>query len=191
LRYSLAVFLAVLSTTFLPVPEEAVLLGAGYAARLTGEPLGAAALAACAAAWVGDCVGYGAGRMVLGYLARTAIGRHIVSDRHRAAGARLVRRYGDWAIVLARFLVGLRGAVYLAVGAARYPLRRFLAIDAVAAVVEVGALVGAGFAAGELRVRASSAALTVWVDGGMLVAVASAYLVSSIVRARMRNDRPT
>jgi membrane protein DedA with SNARE-associated domain len=186
LQFSVAVFVAVVSTTLLPAPEEAALLGAGYAARLNGVPFYFAALAACAAVIVGDAAGYGAGRFLLGHLARTRIGRRLVPEPSRAVGLRLVAHHGAWAIVFARFLVGLRGAVYLAVGAARYPLGRFLAIDAGSAFMEVGTLVAVGFGAGELRDRASSGSMTVWVDGAVLLAGASAFVVSSVLRARLR-----
>jgi membrane protein DedA with SNARE-associated domain len=186
LQFSVAVFVAVGSTTLLAVLEEAALLGAGYGARLNAVPYYVAALAACAAVIAGDAAAYFAGRFLLGQLARTRIGRRLLPEPQRAVGLRLVAHHGAWAIVLARFLIGLRGVVYLAAGAARYPLGRFLAIDAGAALAEVGSVVAIGFGAGELRERASSGAMSMWVDGAVLLAGASAFVVSTVVRARMR-----
>jgi membrane protein DedA with SNARE-associated domain len=189
MHFSVAVFVAVVSTTVLPVPEEAALLATGYAARLNGVPLPVAALAAWAAVVVGDVVGYLAGRYLMGFLGRTRVGLRVVPEPRRAAGARLVADYGPWAIVLARCLVGVRGVVYLAIGAARYPGGRFLAIDAGAALVEVGAVVAVGFGAGALRSRASSGTLALAVDVAVLLAGASAFVVSRVVRARMSVKR--
>src|ERR1700761_3639198 len=68
-RFYLGIFLATLSTVFVPVPEEATLLGAGYAVRLGGAGL-AGALAAFGAAWlavmIGDAFSYFVGRELLG-----------------------------------------------------------------------------------------------------------------------------
>ena len=186
MHFSVAVFVAVVSTTVLPVPEEAALLAAGYAARLNWVPLPVAVLSACAAVVVGDVVGYLAGRYFLGLVGRTRIGQRLVPEPRRAVGARLVADHGPWAIVLARCLVGVRGVVYLAIGAARYPAGRFLVIDAGAALVEVGALVAVGFGAGAIRSRASSGALALAVDGAVLLAGVSAFVVSQVVRSRMQ-----
>ena len=49
------------------------------------------------------------------------------------------------AILLARFLVGLRGPVYLAIGAARPPAWKFIALNSGVAVVEVAIIVGIGY----------------------------------------------
>lgn len=152
-RVYLTIFLGTLSTTFVPVPEEAALLGAGYAARL-----GHASLAGCVAAtglavMIGDTLSYFVGRELLGRLLRTRVGQRMLPEPRRAWAERLVLGQGARAIVLARFLVGLRGFIYFAVGASRYPFARFLAIDAMAALAEVGGLVSVGFGFGELRAR--------------------------------------
>lgn len=150
-------FLATLSTVVVPLPEEATLLGAGYAARL-----GKATLAGCIAApWlavmIGDVTSYCVGRFFLARMLRTRWGQRFVPEERRRWAETLVARNGARAVVLARFLVGLRGFVYFAVGAAHYPFPRFLAVNAAAGVVEVGALVSIGFALGELRTRVGQA----------------------------------
>ena len=74
--------------------------------------------------------------------------------------------------------MGLRGFVYFAVGAARYPFGRFLAIDAAAGVVEVSALVGVGFAFGELRGRAGA-----WIDLVAVSILVAALVAPAVARA--------
>jgi membrane protein DedA with SNARE-associated domain len=153
-RIYLAIFLATLSTIAVPVPEEAPLLAAGYAARL-----GHALLVGCiGAAWlavlIGDALAYLLGRTLLARLLCTRFGQWVLPREQRAWSERFVAVHGARAIVIGRFLVGLRGFVYFALGAARYPFARFLAANAFAAAVEVGAVVGFGFAFGELRAQA-------------------------------------
>ena len=159
MRIYVGIFLATLSTVVLPVPEEATLLAAGYAVRV-----GRASLAGCVGAtWlavmVGDIFSYFVGRELLGRALRTRWGARVFPEERRVWAERLVTEHGVRAIIAARFLVGLRGFVYFAVGSSRFPFTRFLAVDAAAGVVEVGGLVAIGFGFGALRARAGT-----WVD---------------------------
>lgn len=153
MRLYAVIFLATLSTALLPIPEEATLLGAGYAARLGSVTVVGAAAAGLLACVIGDVVSYWVGRLLLARILRTRFGQRMLPEHWRTWGEELVHRSSGRAIVLARFLVGLRGFVYFAVGASRVPFERFLAIDVLAGVVEVGGLVGVGFAFGVLRDR--------------------------------------
>jgi membrane protein DedA with SNARE-associated domain len=152
-RLYAVIFLATLSTAFVPVPEEATLLAAGYAARLGSVELAGAIAAAWLAVMVGDTIAYAVGRFLLAPLLRTRLGRKLLPESRRAWAERLVSRNGDRAILVARFLVGLRGFVYFAVGASRFPFARFVAVNAAAGAAEVGGLVAIGFAFGELHAR--------------------------------------
>jgi len=146
---ALAIFGAVLSTLVLPVPEELTLLGAGWWAQAGALPLWAAWLSAWLAIVVGDTASYLMGRGFLPRLLRTRFGKRIVSPDLRKWAEDLVRRHGVWAILVGRFLVGLRGPVYLAIGAARYPLLRFELINGAVGLVEVALLVGLGYRFGQ------------------------------------------
>jgi undecaprenyl-diphosphatase len=152
-----AIFLATLSTVVVPVPEEATLLAAGYAARLGRVSLPGAVAAGWLAVMIGDTMGYVIGRALLARLLRTRLGRRMLPESRRAWAERLVARHGVRAILVARFLVGLRGFVYFAVGASRYPFGRFLVVNGAAGALEVGGLVAIGFAFGALHERAGAA----------------------------------
>lgn len=153
----LAIFLATLSTVFVPLPEEATLLGAGYAARVGDVTLPGAVAAGLLAVVLGDSLSYVVGRLLLVRVLTTRVGQRLVPEHWRAWGERFVAGHGARAVVVARFLVGLRGFVYFAVGASRYPFGRFLLVDALAGVAEVGGLVGLGFGFGEIREHAGTA----------------------------------
>jgi membrane protein DedA with SNARE-associated domain len=182
-RVYLTIFLATVSTVFVPVPEEAALLGAGYVARL-----GHASLAGCiGATWlavmVGDAFSYLVGRELLGRLLRTRLGQRMLPEPRRAWAERMVAGHGARAIVLARFFVGLRGFIYFAVGASRYPLARFLAVDAAAGVVEVGGLVTVGFAFGELHARVG-ARIDFVAAALLLLALLAPVVVKAVMKTR-------
>jgi membrane protein DedA with SNARE-associated domain len=168
-RIYVAIFLGTLSTVIVPVPEEATLLAAGYAVRV-GQ---AALLGAVAAAWlavmIGDAFSYVVGRQLLARALRTRWGTRLFPQERRAWGERLLAEHGVRAIIVARFLVGLRGFIYFAVGSSRYPFGRFLLVNGAAAVVEVGGLVAIGFAFGALHGRAG-----MWID-----LVAAAVLIAT------------
>jgi membrane protein DedA with SNARE-associated domain len=182
LRVYVSIFLATLSTVFVPVPEEATLMGGGYAARLGQVTLAGAAAAGWLAILLGDASGYLFGRVFLGRWLRTSLGQRMLPESRRAWAERLVTQNGARAIVVARFLVGLRGFVYFAVGASRYPFGRFVAVNAAAGAVEVGALVAVGYAFGELRARAALGRTVDLVVAGVLVLALFAPL---LVRRRL------
>src|SRR5262245_40899498 len=106
--YLAVIVLVVLGNVGLPVPEETVLLWAGYLAW-TGElSLSLVILVAVTGAVGGDNVGYGIGR----HCGRAALHRHGWRVGATPAGLatmeRLVARYGAAAVFVARFLPGLR-----------------------------------------------------------------------------------
>jgi membrane protein DedA with SNARE-associated domain len=187
-----AIFLATLSTTFVPVPEEVTLLAAGYAARVGEVTLPGAIAMGLAAVVLGDALSYVFGRTLLARLLRTRLGRRLLPERWRAWGERFVEAHAVRAIVVARFLVGLRGFVYFALGASRYPFARFLAIDALVGVVEVGGLVALGFGFGELRHHAGTArAVDLAVAALLVLALFAPSLVKHALRRREATRDPS
>jgi membrane protein DedA with SNARE-associated domain len=146
---ALAIFGAVLSTLVLPVPEELALMGAGWWAHQGALPLWAAWVAATAANIIGDTVSYLIGRYFLDRLLRTRFGKRVVSPELRDWGEDMVARNGFRAILLGRFLVALRGPVYFAIGASKYPMMRFQAINGIVALIEGGILVYLGYLFGQ------------------------------------------
>jgi len=177
------IFLATLSTIVLPVPEEATLLGAGYWARLGRGSLGGCAAAAWLAVMLGDAFSYFVGRELLGGALRSRWGVRLFPEARRAWTEQLVTEHGVRAILVARFLVRLRGFVYFAVGSSRYPFGRFLSVNAAAGVVEVGGLLALGFAFGALHTRVGT-----WVDliaaAVLLVALFGPLLARHVAKPR-------
>jgi membrane protein DedA with SNARE-associated domain len=146
---ALAIFLAVLSTLVLPLPEELALLGAGFWAQQGALPLWAAWIAATAGNVIGDTVTYLIGRYFLQRLLHSRFGKRTVPPDLRQWGEEFVQRNGFRAILLGRFLVALRGPVYLAIGAARIPMVRFELINTILALIEGAALVYLGYLFGQ------------------------------------------
>ncbi len=175
MRIYIAIFFATLATVAAPVPEEASLLGAGLAARFGSVAFVGCVAAALGGIMLGDILGYVVGRFFLSRLLRTPFGEKVLPQERRLWAERMVATHGALAIVLARFLVGLRGFLYFAVGASGFPFARFVAIDGAAGLVEVTGLVAIGFAFGELHVRVGRG-VDLLVVAGFLFALAAPVL---------------
>jgi membrane-associated protein len=179
---ALGVFGVVLSTLFLPLPEELALLGAGYLAHTGALPLWLAWLASWAGIVVGDTSSYLIGRSFLPALLRSRIGRRFVSSDLRQWAEDLVARHGFRAILLGRFLVALRGPVYLAIGAAKYPMARFELLNGLVGLFEVAILVGLGYVFGRsTRVEHKA----IWVEIGVAVIMAMILVIPLLFKWRM------
>lgn len=159
------------------VPEEilVVTLGALVAQGRIPAPLAVAAVLAgllpanAVAVLIGS---FGHGRRDR----RGRLGRLLRSPSvARAAGA--VERHGSLAVVATRFVPLVRGPVYLAIGLSGLGVRRFMALDALAACVQVplllwvGTRLGAGATPAEAWVRIG------WLTAGLLGLAAVALLV--------------
>ncbi|MCA1829123.1 MAG: DedA family protein [Myxococcales bacterium] len=179
---AIAIFLGVLSTLVLPLPEELALMGAGWWAHQGAVSLWGAWIAATAANVVGDTISYLIGRYFLERLLKTRLGKRMVSPEMREWGQDFVRRRGFGAIILGRFLVAFRGPVYLAIGASEYPLGRFELINSIVALIEGAALVWLGYVFGqsmkvEHQVR--------WIEISIGVFVAALLIAPFLVKRRL------
>ncbi|UQA95863.1 DedA family protein [Streptomyces halobius] len=115
---------------FMPSESTVVLV-----AVLIGPDLPLLALltgVAAAGALAGDCLGYAIGR----YAGPRAVARLVRGERGRARYARArarVEQHAALLIVAGRFLPGGRVVSALSTGSVRYPLRRFVVLDAAGA----------------------------------------------------------
>lgn len=144
-----AIFLVVVGGNLgLPVPEETVLVLAGYLSWQGTLELPAVLTVAVVSAVAGDNIGYWIGRRY----GRTPFERygHWVS----VTPARLetvwgfVRRHGALGVFVARFVPGLRFMAGPIAGASRLGAARFVVANVAGAILYVPYAVGAGYAIG-------------------------------------------
>ncbi len=163
----------------LPIPEEVPIVLAGVlSARGTLHP-GLAYLCCIVGALVGDAVMY-----AIGYhwghglvAAHPRFAKFVRADREERF-EEAIRRHGFKVLLLARFMVGVRGPVYLAAGVMRISFRRFILIDLVAATLVVSLFFGLSYAYGETvarLLRNAEVALTVVVLLSLAVVLAIVY----------------
>lgn len=179
------VLFLVLTGCGLPIPEEVPIVLAGiFSSQGQLEP--ELAFAAClVGALVGDSVmyaiGYHFGHGLL--VEHPKIGKFIGAEREEYF-EKAILRHGFKVMFLARFMVGVRGPVYLAAGVVRIPFRKFLFWDLICATVVVGAFFSLSFFYGRQiteMLRDAEVTLTL-----IVVAVA---LVATLIWLRRRRQR--
>lgn len=129
-----AVFVALMLTPFgLPVPEEISLLVAGVLAENSHVTVPVALAVSYAGVLGGDMVAWTMGRKAglhpKGFISRL-VGREQIVQIEQ-----FYRRWGAWAIVIARQLPGTRLPAFFFAGASGIPLTRFVMVDGTAAVL--------------------------------------------------------
>ncbi|MCP4915755.1 MAG: DedA family protein [Proteobacteria bacterium] len=149
LRYGLfAVFVAlVLTSVGLPIPEDISLAVAGVLARTGHATLGQAVLVGYVGVLTGDLIAFALGRRV-GLHPKGWLGR-LFGERQIERILKYYRRFGDYTIVVARNIPGMRFPAFFFSGATGVPLARFLLLDGLAAIVTTGVWVGAGWYLGD------------------------------------------
>jgi|SRR5215470_7173486 len=142
--YVAVLLVVVFGNIGVPVPEETVLVVAGYlvwVGRLRWPPLLAVGIAS---AVIGDNIGYWIGRR----FGRTGLKRLAprLGIERLARAERFVAHYGVVAVFVARFVVGLRVLAGPLAGAIGLPFGRFFVANLCGAVLFVPYAVGIGYA---------------------------------------------
>ncbi|MBI2343734.1 MAG: DedA family protein [Deltaproteobacteria bacterium] len=128
-----------------PVPEDLVLLTAGYFAYASLVELWPVVLVCYVGVVAGDSILYFFGRHYgQRIISHRWLARILPADRLERIRKNFQRR-GHWTILLARFLVGLRSPTFLVSGVLHVRFRTFLLLDAIGAVVSVPFFVGLGY----------------------------------------------
>ncbi len=130
-------------------PGESSVVAAGVLAADGELIVWLVLLAAFAGAFVGDLVAYGLGRW-----AGTRLVRRYASEGKRAERVRwaqgLLERRGVALIVAAQFVPGGRNVVMFSAGTLRFPLRRFIAAEALGAALWATFQTAIGYFGGRL-----------------------------------------
>lgn len=145
----LAIFVfVILGNVGVPVPEESILILAGYLTWQGDLQLPLVLVVGIASAVAGDNLGYWMGRRY----GREAIERYgrrvLLSPARIEATRRLVTRYGAFGVFAARFIAGLRFMAGPLAGSTGLRPLAFVTANLLGALVYVPAMLAAGYAAG-------------------------------------------
>jgi membrane protein DedA with SNARE-associated domain len=142
----------VLTGCGLPIPEEVPIVLAGVlSAKAESQLVPEWAFAAClVGALLGDCVMYAIGYHFGHNLLREhpKFAKFLRAEREQRF-EQAIERHGFKVMLLSRFMVGVRGPVYLAAGVVRMPFRAFLLFDFICATLVVGTFFSISYVYGE------------------------------------------
>ena len=146
--YAAIFAVVVLGNLGLPVPEETVLMFAGYLVWRGDLRLGLVLVVAIASASAGDNGAYWLGRRVGSHVWHRFEPRLRVNPARLEAGRRFVAKHGALAVFAGRFLPGLRFAVGPLAGVAGIRAPVFFIANVLGACCYVPAVVAVGYAIG-------------------------------------------
>lgn len=131
----------------LPLPEELILLAAGYVCARFPEHAELPLMMAWSggAILTGDLLPYLLGRIFGVRLLRLRWLRFVVTRQRLARFDRWFRRRGDWVVFIARFIPGIRVVAFFTGGTMKMAWQRFLLLDALGICLTVPTLSWLGF----------------------------------------------
>jgi membrane protein DedA with SNARE-associated domain len=123
----------------LPIPEEPILIAAGYAAYQSGGAVDVHVLVACAMAGIllGDLTIFSIGRRHGDWLFRSRVLRRLLPDERLARARRLYAEHGTKVVFFGRFVAGVRFVAFFTAGNLGVPCGAFLFYDLLAALITV------------------------------------------------------
>jgi len=129
----------------LPIPEDIILLATGMIAQETGRSWFLASIVMYGGVLAGDSIAFLIGRRFgIRMLALPWIQRLLSPKKQRRIAA-LFHQYGSTVFFVARFLPGLRAAIFCTAGAMRARYLHFLFFDGTAALISVPFFVWLGY----------------------------------------------
>ena len=132
-----------------PIPEDPVLVAAGYVAFDGYTNLYLTIPVAIFGALIGDLTVYFIGRNFGEGFIKLKYIRPVFSKKRLVKIRDYFKNHGAKTIFFARFVVGLRNPVYLVAGTLKIRLSRFIIVDSMGALISVPIFVCFGFIFGE------------------------------------------
>lgn len=136
--------LCALSGLAFPLPEDVSLIYAGIRLRDGTLSWPATLAVACAGVMVRDTIAYGAGRFLGDWILSRPLVRRVVGEKKLDRARRIVEERGSSAVLVGRFLVGVRATVFLAAGAMGVSFRQFFLWNAIGLLITVPPVVFLG-----------------------------------------------
>jgi membrane protein DedA with SNARE-associated domain len=168
----------------LPVPENPLLLGGGYAIFKKISLSVYSLFLWWLAIVCGDLLLFAAAHWVFTRRATSKLLSRYLSEKRLNKYRTAVAYRGALILFLARFTFGIRAVAYVAAGMAHYPWPRFLVVDGLSVAIQVLLFVGIGYYAGE-RVqwaRATGEKVALLLGIFVLVAVVATLLASAVLK---------
>ncbi len=180
------VFLILLVTGVgVPIPEELPIAIAAVMARWEVMHWPGALGACLGGVLAGDMLLYWVGRHFGRRILTWVPARRILTPEREARVMSAYHRHGLKFVILARLVMGLRAAAFLAAGLVRVPFPRFLLVDLAAVLVSVPLSFGVAYAVADSVAMALARVreMQLWV-AGLALLILAAWLVVLLRRQR-------
>ncbi len=128
----------------LPVPEDIILIAAGFLGAQNNTPLLTSMAVMYLGILLGDFIIYLLGRHAGRFMLSSKFGRVLVSPEKILRAEALFHKHGTLLVFVGRFLPGLRAPTYFTTGLLKYSRTRFLVIDGIAAILSAPLFVWLG-----------------------------------------------
>ncbi|MCX6118045.1 MAG: DedA family protein [Proteobacteria bacterium] len=140
------IFAVLLACGFgVPIPEDITLVVGGILAARGIIDFNYCIVLCMAGVLVGDGTVFFLGRTMGNKVLSSRLGQYIMPEKRNAAVRRLVDKYGDKIIFMARFMPGLRTPLFFATGTYQVPYWKFLLLDGFAALISVPLWIYVGY----------------------------------------------
>ena len=181
-------FFALILTPFgLPIPEEISLLTAGALVGNGHSDFWIGWILGFLGVTLGDVIAWTFGR-TLG-LEPTGFVSKLIGSKQIDDIEKFYRRFGDWTIVIARQIPGMRFPAFFFAGASAIPLGRFYLIDGLAALITVNVFYGLGIYFAD-DIKSIQEGINSFVDyAGLTSTIILVALVSFVVYRRVRHRK--
>ncbi|STZ76620.1 DedA family protein [Bergeriella denitrificans] len=134
----IAVFLVLVACGFgVPIPEDITLVTGGVISGLGYTDVHIMFAVGMLGVLVGDGCMFAAGRIWGDKILKFKPIARVMTPKRYAQVQEKFDKYGNWVLFVARFLPGLRTAVFVTAGISRVSYWRFLAMDGLAALISV------------------------------------------------------
>ncbi len=183
--YLAVVIILILNGIFLPVPDEVILLIAGYLVSLDLVNLYAMFVSVVLGLLIGDYIGYALGRMYGLFVIKKVLKFLRIGESKLKYTEDFFRSHGGKAIFLARFLPGIRILIPILAGSHKMKYRNFLLWNLLGILVGVPIYMAIGYLFGSQFDVAFKEAKTV---KHILFAIAITILGFLLVR-RLKNGK--
>jgi membrane protein DedA with SNARE-associated domain len=129
----------------LPIPEDITLVVGGILAARGIIDFKACVALCMAGVLIGDGIVFTLGATMGNKIKNTKFGKFLLPEKRDAAVRKMVNKYGDKIIFMARFMPGFRTPLFFATGSYHVPFWKFLLLDGIAALISVPLWVWVGY----------------------------------------------
>lgn len=133
----------------LPVPEDIILVVAGFLAGQNNWPILPPIIITYVGILLGDSFIFFLGKTVGHKILRSKIAQKILSPERLEKAREAFHKYGIWVNFFGRFLPGFRTAIFFTGGTLKYPFYKFFIMDGLAALISAPFFVWLGYWAGK------------------------------------------